>query len=353
MTNRICIEADQAGGLEGEAAERIKALGLEPVLLSAESAVSARQAALTGCGALVSLYPVSPGAHLALGLAAGMGLPVFILASSGEAGRFPSGARVFTGLQPLIDALPTGEAGRHVDEALLARLGACREGVDWYLGRYPGGRHSSEWTPTEQLEAFANGGAPWLSTAFDYRLIPHHPMDGADLTGADLTKLRLKAASLKGAILRQATLSEAQIAGSNLAGANLTRSNLRQAALRRDDLRQADLSNADLTEARLDRCQLDGLIARGATLASCRITASSGQGVNVSGADLSGASFAGLVLPGGDFSDANLTSTLFENCRFEGTSFQRADFTSSQFRRCRFDGADFTGANFDKAHVIP
>lgn len=351
MSLRICIAADQAGGLEAEAAERIKALGLEPVLLPA-GAVSVHQKTLGGCAALVSLYPASPVAHLILGLAAGMGLPLFVLAPTGDEARLPSGTRQFTGLQALIDALPTGDTGRLVDEALLTRLGACREGVDWYLGRYPGGRHSSEWTPNEQLEAFADGGAPWLSTAFDYRLIPHHSMEGADLAGADLLKLRLKAANLKSANLRKANLGGALIKGSDLSGADLTGSNLRQAALRRNDLRQADASGADMTGVRLDRCQLDGLKARGAVLASARITGLGGEGVDFRGADLSAASLADLDLAGSDFSDARLVDALFERCRFDRAIFQRADFTASQFRRCRFDGSDFTGANFEKAHLI-
>ncbi|RYF91891.1 MAG: pentapeptide repeat-containing protein, partial [Caulobacteraceae bacterium] len=238
---RVCIVSGPAGGLEGEASARLEALGLEPLMLPEDSPAATRQTLLGQCAMLVALYPADPAAHLCMGLAAGMGLPIFVLAAKPDPAPYPAGTRLFANLQALVDAVPAAGKGRHVDQSLLARLGACKEGVDWYLSRYPGGRHSSEWTLKEQVESFADGGAPWLKTAFDYRLIPHHPMDGADLRKADLTGLKLRAGSLNKARLAGARLAGAQIHGTPMAGADLSGALLQQASLSRCDLTGATL----------------------------------------------------------------------------------------------------------------
>ncbi|MCE3289620.1 MAG: Pentapeptide repeat family protein [Caulobacter sp.] len=351
QTVRICIVAGQVGGLETEAVARLEALGLEPLLLPEDSPPAARQAQLAKCAMLAALYPTDAAAHLVLGLAAGMDLPVFVLAAKADPTPYPRGTKVLTSLQALVDAVPAAGKGRHVDEPLLKRIGACREGVAWYLRRYPGGRHSSEWTLKEQLESFADGGGPWLKTAFDYRLIPHHAMDGADLRKADLTNLRLHDGSLKGAKLAGATLTGAQLGTTPLAGADLTGADLVRASFDGCDLSGAVLEGARLEAAFLDRSPLDDAKAAKADLSRARLARSSAQRADFSGAILAGGSFDNVDFAAADLSGADLRGAQFVGCRFAGTNLKAAQLGGSTFIGCEMASADFTGADLDAAYV--
>lgn len=348
---RICIVSGQAGGLEQEAAARVEALGLEPMMLPEDSTPASRQKLLNKCAMLAALYPTDAAAHLVLGLAAGLGLPIFVLAAKPDPAPYPHGAKVFTSLQALIDAVPAAGKGRHIDEPLLKRIGACTEGVDWYLRRYPGGRHSSEWTLKEQLESFADGGAPWLKTAFDYRLIPHHAMDGADLRKADLSGLRLRAGSFKNARLGEARLSGAQLKATPLTGADLTGADLGKASFTRCDLSGATLTQARLEAAILDRCPLDDAKAAKADLSRTRLARSSALRANLSGATLAGGNFEDVNFGAADLSGADLRGAQFVGCRFAGTSFKEAELGGTTFIGCEMASADFTGADLDAAYV--
>lgn len=348
---RVCIVSGHAGGLEGEASARLEALGLEPLMLAEDSPAATRQKLLSQCAMLVALYPADPAAHLCIGLAAGMDLPIFVLAARPDPAPYPSGTRVFASLQALVDAVPAAGKGRHVDKPLLTRLGACKEGVDWYLSRYPGGRHSSEWTLEEQLASFADGGAPWLKTAFDYRLIPHHAMDGADLRKADLTGLRLRAGSLNKARLAGANLTGAQIHATPMAGADLGGALLVDAALGRCDLTGAILTGADLGGATIDRCQLDDARADKADLSRARMSNGSAQRLGLGGAILTSASFQDMDFAAANLSGTDLREAHFLGCRFAGASFKGAQMSRATFIGCEIAQADFTDADLEAAYV--
>jgi hypothetical protein len=348
---RICIVSGQVGGLENEAAVRLEALGLEPLMLPEDSPPASRQMLLTKCAMLAALYPVDAAAHLVLGLAAGMGLPIFVLAAKADPAPYPHGAKVFTSLQALVDSVPAAGKGRHIDDRLLGRLGACKEGVDWYFGRYPGGRHSSEWTLKEQLESFADGGAPWLKTAFDYRLIPHHAMDGADLRNADLTGLRLRDGSLKAGRLAGARLAGAQLKATSLTGADLTGADLGKANLVRCNLVGATLTGARLEAALLDRCVLDDAKAAKADLSRVRLVHGPAQRSDLTGAIMAGASVEDVDFAAADLSGADLRGAQFLSCRFAGTLMKAAKLAGATFIGCEMASADFTGADLDAANV--
>ena len=91
----------------------------------------------------------------------------------------------------------------------LARLGACREGMDWVVLHQ---NESDEW-----LES--NASNEWLFW-FDT-----HPTEGAlrrkNLCGANLSEANLSGANLSGANLREADLSEADLSKADLSGADL------------------------------------------------------------------------------------------------------------------------------------
>lgn len=348
---RICIVSGHAGGLETEASHRLEALGLEPLMLDEDSPAATRQKLLSKCAMLAAIYPADAAAHLVLGMAAGMQLPIYVLAAKPDASPYPAGTRVFTSLQALVDAVPAAGKGRHVDEPLLKRIGACPEGVDWYLKRYPGGRHSSEWTLKEQLESFADGGAPWLKTAFDYRLIPNHPMDGADLRKADLSRLRLRTGSLRKAKLAGAVMAGAELLATALDGADLAGADLRGASLDRCDLTGATLTDARLEGALLDRCPLDDARAAKADLSRARLARSTALRADLSGAILAGGSFEDVDFAAADLTDSDLRGAQFVDCRFAGTVFKGAEMAGTTFIACQLAQADFKGADLKAAYV--
>jgi uncharacterized protein YjbI with pentapeptide repeats len=348
---RICIVSGHAGGLESEASARLEALGLEPLMLDEDSPAATRQKLLSKCAMLAAIYPVDAAAHLVLGLAAGMNLPIYVLAAKPDPSPYPAGTKVFTSLQALVDAVPAAGKGRHVDEPLLKRMGACPEGVDWYLKRYPGGRHSSEWTLKEQLESFADGGGPWLKTAFDYRLIPNHPMDGADLRKTDLSRLRLRSGSLKEAKLAGATLAGAELLATALTGADMSGADLRGASLDRCDLTGATLAEAQIEGAFIDRCPLDDAKAAKADLSRARLARSSALRADLTGAILAGGSFEDVDFGAADLTDADLRGAQFTSCRFAGTVFKGAEMGGTTFIACELAAGDFKGADLDAAYV--
>lgn len=350
---RVAIDGARSGGLEREAAARLAELDLVSLILPPSGMAAERHAILRGCGMLVSLYPAGADALLCIGLATGMGLPVLVLSSTADDATLPRNVRLFTTLQALVDAAPPGPEGRHVDEPLLKRLGACPEGLDWYLRRYPGGRRSSEWTLDEQIAAFADGGARWLKTAFDHGLIRQHAMAGADFAGVDLAGLRLTGTVLSAARLPDAKLAEADLVDVKLAGSDLSRVDLTRASLIRSDLQSVQAPDAVMAQATIERTTLDGLVAPRLSLAGARLAVSSLQDASLPGASLFGASLRDVDLRGADLSDVDARGAFFDHCRLTASTLRTADFTGAVLNCCTIEGLGDGETAPAAAHIQP
>lgn len=352
QSGRVCITATNTAGLETEVAARLTAMKLEPVFMPMDAPGAVQHGTLEHCGALVSLYPIGPTSTMAMGIAAGLKLPVFVLSSDPDPTPYPKGTRVFTTLQALVDAVPSIEQ-RYVDNGLLRRLGACDEGMDWYNSRYPGGAHAKDWSPEEQVAALKDGGARWLKTGFDHKLIEHLSMAGHDFTGADLTDLRLSKGDLTGAILVDVNLTGAQIIATALVGADVSGAELVGAALKRCDISEVKAVRTRLHNTSFDLCQLDRANGAGALLERARLSRSSFVGAVLQGASLADATAGDCSFDGADLSGGNLRRAHFTRCQFRGVDFREADLKGVVFIACDLAQANFTGVDLDETLIQP
>ncbi len=352
QSGRVCITATNTGGLETEVAARLTAMKLEPVFMPMDAPGAVQHGTLEHCGALVSLYPLGPTSTMAMGIAAGLKLPVFVLSSDPDPTPYPKDTRVFTTVQALVDAVPSIEQ-RFVDNGLLKRLGACEEGMNWYNSRYPGGAHAKDWSAKEQVAALKEGGARWLKTGFDHRLIEHLSMAGHDFTDADLTDLRLSKGDLTGAILVNANLTGAQIIATALVGADVSGAELTGAALKRCDITGVKAVKTRLQNTTFDLCQLDRADGSGAMLDRARPSRTSFVGVKFTGASLADMAASDCRFDSADFSGADLGRAHFTRCQFRGADFRGADLKGVVFIACDLAQADLTDVDLNETLIQP
>jgi uncharacterized protein YjbI with pentapeptide repeats len=330
------------GPLADEVRQRLEADGALCDDLSPRAAPAEKLAKLGACQVFVALTPGAPEEFQTISLAVGRGVRTVVLAQH-EGGLLPRAVEVALSLTALhwsVFGQPASAVREHpIDEPFLLRLDHCREGIDWFLGRYPDGLNSSRWTPAEQIAAFRDGGAPWLKMAFRDGIVPKHPMTKAGFKGADLTALKLEKTALDGADLSDAVIGKGELVDVDLTGARLAGADLTGCVLCRCDLDEADLGGAKVANLRMKagsarRARFDGAEGAGAFFHQPVL-----EGARFSGAALAGSSWNGCALAGADFTDADLREANFLHCDLRGATFEGARLAGASFIRCKVDSA--------------